>query len=300
MTESWTQSPRELLRAGEDFSLADLDRRSTPGWEHGKKAARQAMVERGEELADLQEQLFAGGRTGDHRSVLVVMQGLDTSGKGGIVRHVLGMVDPQGVQIASFGVPTPEERSHHHLWRIWRQLPRAGRIGVFDRSHYEQVLVVKVDELEPPALNETRYDELVAFDHQVAESGTTVIKIALMCSYDEQTQRLASRLERPDKYWKYSPSDVDTRTKWGAYQEAFEEMFRRTSTDVAPWYVIPADRKWYARHSVTQILYESLKDLDLTWPEIDYDVEHEKQRLAATASPEGRRAAKRTEDQDDD
>lgn len=288
----WTDSPADLLRAAEGFDLAALDRRSTPGWRGTKKQARAAMAARGEELADLQEQLFAGGRTGDHRSILLVLQGLDTAGKGGIVRHVIGMVDPQGVDLASFGVPTEEEKRHHHLWRIRRQLPRPGRIGVFDRSHYEQVLVVKVDQLEPPDVNETRYKELVRFDEKVVASGTELIKVALMVSFDEQGERLASRLNRPDKHWKYNPGDVDTRKKWADFQAAYQEMFERTSTEAAPWYVVPADRKWYARHAVTEILYRKLKAMDLSWPVADYDVEGEKKRLAATKEPAGRGRAK--------
>ncbi len=290
----WDDSPLDLLRATDDVDLQAMDRRGTPGWDAGKKAGRKAMKQRGKDLATLQEKLFAAGRVGDHRSMLVVLQGLDTAGKGGIVRHVLGMVDPQGVQIASFGVPSKEEASHHHLWRIWRELPRAGRIGIFDRSHYEQVLVVKVDELEDPALNETRYEELVNFDHQIAQSGTPVVKIAMMVSYDEQTERLTKRLDRDDKHWKYSPSDVDNRAKWGAYQEAFTQMLRRTSTDTAPWYVIPADRKWYARLAVTEILYQHLAAMDLTWPDVEFDVEVERQRLKDSASEEGRAKAKGT------
>lgn len=288
----WTHSPAELLGAGANFDLAGLDRRSTPGWRGTKKQARKAMAQRGTELADLQEQLFAGGRTGDQRSVLLVLQGLDTSGKGGIVRHVIGMIDPQGVDLASFGVPSETERKHHHLWRIRRALPRPGQIGVFDRSHYEQVLVVKVEELEGADVNATRYKELNRFDEKIIAGGTELIKVALMVSFDEQGSRLAARLDRPDKHWKYNPGDVDTRKKWGHYQQAYQQMLDETSTESAPWYVVPADRKWYARHAVTEILYQRLKAMDLSWPVADYDVEAEKKRLANTKEPAGRRRAK--------
>lgn len=288
----WTDPPAQLLRAGEGFDLAELDRRSTPGWRGTKKQARAAMAARGAELADLQEQLYAGGRHGDQRSVLLVLQGLDTSGKGGVVRHVIGMVDPQGVDLASFGVPTEQERKHHHLWRIRRALPRPGQIGVFDRSHYEQVLVVKVDELEPAGDNAKRYSELNQFDEKTVASGTELIKIALMVSFDEQGERLASRLDRPDKHWKYHPGDIDTRKKWGQFQDAYQEMFERTSTEIAPWHVVPADRKWYARHAVTEILCQRLKGMELTWPVADFDVEAEKKRLARTKEPAGRGKAK--------
>ncbi|TDE93933.1 polyphosphate kinase 2 family protein [Occultella glacieicola] len=286
----WDEAPGELLRAGRDFVLADLDRDATPGWSEGKAAAEKAMAARGEELSDLQERLFADGRTGGDRSVLLVLQGLDTAGKGGIVRHVLGMLDPQGVALASFGVPTAEERKHHHLWRIRRALPPAGKIGVFDRSHYEQVLVVKVDGLEPAEENEGRYAELNRFDRQVVNAGTTLIKVALMVSYEEQGARLRERLERDDKHWKYNPGDVDTRLKWDEFQGAYQEMFTRTSTEAAPWYVVPADHKWYARIAVTELLYRALSDLDLSWPTADFDVEKEKARLAATMSEPGYQA----------
>lgn len=279
----WDASPRELLRAGPDLDLTTLDRRGTPGWSAGKRAAQAHTAARGEELSQLQERLFAHGRTGGDRNVLLVMQGIDTSGKGGIVRHVIGMVDPQGVDLASFGVPTATERRHHHLWRIRRALPRPGRIGVFDRSHYEQVLVVKVDELEPPEVTARRYAELVRFDRGLVGAGTTVLKVALMISHAEQGERLRERLERPDKYWKYSDNDIAVRQQWDDYQQAFAEMFARTSVDEAPWYVVPADRKWYARLAVTELLHAALAGMDLDWPPADFDPAVELERLAATS-----------------
>lgn len=279
----WDGAPAELLRAGPDFDLAAFDRAGTPGWRGDKRSAAAFMAARGAEMSDLQERLFAHGRTGGTRSVLLLLQGIDTSGKGGIVRHVIGMVDPQGVALASFGVPTAEERKHHHLWRIRRALPPAGKIGVFDRSHYEQVLVVKVDELEPPEVTETRYDELVRFDRSIIDRGTTLIKVAMMVSHAEQGERLKERLERPDKWWKYNPGDVDVRERWDDYQAAYAEMFARTSVPDAPWYVVPADHKWYARLAVTELLYQALVDLDLTWPPADFDPKVELKRLAATS-----------------
>lgn len=278
----WAADPAELLRIGPDFDLASFDRASTPGWEGDKDSAAAFMAQRGEQLSDLQERLFADGKSGGTRSVLLLLQGIDTSGKGGIVRHVIGMVDPQGVALASFGVPTPEEAKHHHLWRIRKQVPEPGKIGVFDRSHYEQVLVVKVDELEPPEVNEKRYDELVTFDREIIDGGTTLIKVAMMVSHAEQGARLQERLERPDKWWKYNTGDVDVRERWDDYQAAYAEMFARTSVDDAPWHIIPADRKWYARLAVTELLYGALTDLDLGWPAADFDPKVELKRLAAT------------------
>ncbi|MBB1493812.1 polyphosphate kinase 2 family protein [Propioniciclava sp. MC1595] len=278
----WTTDPRDALRVGPDFDLASFDRNGQPGWDGDKEDGEAYLPERGEEMSDLQERLFAEGREGGTRSVLLVLQGLDTAGKGGIVRHVMGMVDPQGVALASFGVPTEEERAHHYLWRIEKKLPPAGRIGVFDRSHYEDVLVVRVDELVPEDVWRARYDEINAWEKKLVEGGTTIIKVALMVSYAEQGERLMERLERPDKHWKFNPGDLDTRSKWPAFQEAYSDVFRLTSTDHAPWYVVPADKKWYSRLAITEILTRTLEDLDPQWPVADFDVEEMKKALLAT------------------
>ena len=278
----WTTDPRDALRVGPDFDLASFDRNGQPGWDGDKEDGEAYLPERGEEMSDLQERLFAEGREGGTRSVLLVLQGLDTAGKGGIVRHVMGMVDPQGVALASFGVPTEEERAHHYLWRIEKKLPPAGRIGVFDRSHYEDVLVVRVDELVPEDVWRARYDEINAWEKKLVEGGTTIIKVALMVSYAEQGERLMERLERPDKHWKFNPGDLDTRSKWPAFQEAYSDVFRLTSTEDAPWYVVPADKKWYSRLAITEILTRTLEELDPQWPVADFDVEEMKKALVAT------------------
>lgn len=272
----------ELLRVREGFDLASFDRGSRPGLKGGSSAAEDLLADQGEVLDELQEELYAHGRTGGTRSVLLVLQGLDTAGKGGIVRHVVGLVDPQGVTIRSFGVPTAQEREHDFLWRVRRALPEPGRIGVFDRSHYEDVLVARVDALVPPEVWEARYDLINEFEAEVVAAGTVVVKAALMVSYEEQGERLAERLERPDKHWKYNPSDIDTRLRWDDYQEAYQAVFDRTSTEHAPWHVIPADDKDYARVAVSQLLVEALESLDLDWPEADFDVATEKARLEAT------------------
>ena len=278
----WTTPADETLRWVRGTDLTALDPAGTPGWAGTRADGEELLTDRGDELADLQERLFAHGRTGGDRSVLLVLQGLDTSGKGGIVRHVVGMVDPQGVMHRGFGVPTQEERERGYLWRIRNALPRPGYVGVFDRSHHEQVLVVRVDKLEPEATWRRHYDELNAFEAEVASSGTEIVKVALMVSPDEQKKRLAKRLDRPDKHWKYNPSDIDVRLKLPEYLAAYQEMLDRTSTDVAPWYVVPADRKWYSRLAVTELLAGALRSLDLGWPPADFDVAAEKARLAAT------------------
>ncbi|KAE8764764.1 PPK2 family polyphosphate kinase [Georgenia thermotolerans] len=289
----WRQDPRPLLRPAPDLDLAALDRGATPGWDAGKDAAEEYVAERGRLLSELQERLFADGRTGGRRAVLLVVQGLDTAGKGGIVRHVIGMVDPQGVALHAFGVPTDEERRHHYLWRVRRALPRPGLIGVFDRSHYEDVLVARVEGLVAEPVWSRRYAEINRFERQVVDGGTTVVKVALLVSREEQGVRLMERLDRPDKRWKWSPGDVDTRARWDAYQQAYADVFARTSTDVAPWHVVPADKKWYARLAVTELLTQALVGLDLDWPRPTWQVETQKRRLAATMSDEAVAAAER-------
>ena len=262
--------------------LARIDPRSTPGFDGGKSEGKQALADGVEELSGLQEKLFAQGRSGGRRSVLLVVQGMDTAGKGGIVRHVVGSVDPQGVDHTAFGVPTEEEREHHFLWRIRRALPRPGRIGVFDRSHYEDVLVPRVNDLVPEKEWSGRHDEINDFERELAEGGTSILKVMLHISPKEQKERLLERLDRPDKYWKYDPGDVEERRRWGDYARAYEDVLSRCSTAAAPWYLVPADRKWYARWAVQQLLLAQLRDLDLSWPTASFDVDAERERLLAT------------------
>ena len=280
-SDRWTTPAHDILRVSEGFRLADFDPTGKPGWHGTSKHAAAHLARRGALVSELQERLFAEGRTGGTRSVLLVLQGMDTAGKGGVVRHVVGMVDPQGVQLRSFGVPTEEERSHPYLWRIENALPQPGRLGVFDRSHYEDVLVVRVHELVPPDVWGARYDEINDFEARVVASGTTIVKVALMVSQAEQKKRLRQRLERPDKYWKHNPGDLDERLLWPRYAEAYQAVFDRTSTDVAPWYAVPADHKWYARLAVTELLTHAFRGLDLGWPSADFDAAAEMARLDA-------------------
>ncbi|WP_280263522.1 polyphosphate kinase 2 family protein [Nocardia wallacei] len=277
----WSKPVTKALLA-DGLELDRFDTSATPGFKGNKKDGEQLLAERGPVLSDLQEKLFANGRSGDPRSVLLVLQGMDTAGKGGIVRHVIGSVDPQGVDHAAFGVPTAEEKRHNYLWRIRRQLPRGGQIGVFDRSHYEDVLVVRVHNLVPPDVWGKRYDEINKFERKIVDSGTTLIKVAMFVSLDEQKKRLAERLNRPDKYWKFNPNDIDERGFWPAYQQAYQAVLDRTSTEYAPWYVLPADRKWYSRLAVTELLIDALQNLKLDWPAAQFDIEEQKKRLAAS------------------
>jgi PPK2 family polyphosphate:nucleotide phosphotransferase len=280
LPELWTHEPHIQLEFKAGDLVADIDANATPGFQGRKSDAPALQAERNARFAELQEMLYANSRAGDTRSVLLVLQGMDTAGKGGIVKHVVGAGNPQGIEYTSFGQPTEEELAHHYLWRIRNALPTAGHIGVFDRSHYEDVLIVRVHNLVPPDVWKPRYDEINAFERELVDAGTTIVKVAMFVSLDEQKKRLAERLERPEKYWKYNPSDIDERLLWPSYQEAYQAMLDRTSTEYAPWHVIPCDRKWYSRLAITELLIEALKGLDLSWPAADFDVEAEKRRLA--------------------
>ncbi|OAB87322.1 polyphosphate kinase (could be polyphosphate AMP phosphotransferase (pap)) [Janibacter melonis] len=272
----------EALRAGPTTRVDEIDTRGTPGFDGDKAAAAELMPELADVVSELQERLYAESKGGGQRSVLLVIQGMDTSGKGGIMRHVVGAMDPQGVALTSFKVPSDEERRHPFLWRIRRALPRPGEIGVFDRSHYEDVLVVRVHDLVPRSQWSRRYGQIATFERGLVESGTTVVKVMLHISKDEQRARLAERLARPDKHWKYNPGDIDEREHWDEYMEAYQSVLERTSTESAPWYVVPADRKWYARLAVMQLLKEHLEAMDPRWPAADFDVEVEQERLEHT------------------
>ncbi|MGV9801506.1 polyphosphate kinase 2 family protein [Mycobacterium sp. NPDC003449] len=281
LPDHWTHEPHEHLAFRPGDKVADIKTNHTPGFKGSKSDAPELQAERNERFAELQEMLYAGSRSGDDtRSVLLVLQGMDTAGKGGIVKHVVGAANPQGIRYTSFGKPTEEERAHHYLWRIRNALPPAGHIGVFDRSHYEDVLIVRVHNLVPPDVWGARYDEINTFERELVDAGTTLVKVAMFVSLDEQKERLGERLVRPDKYWKYNPADIDERLLWPKYQEAYQAMLDKTSTEYAPWHIVPCDRKWYSRLAITELLIEALKGLEMSWPPADFDIKAEKKRLA--------------------
>jgi PPK2 family polyphosphate:nucleotide phosphotransferase len=278
--KSKQQSTTEALTVPRGpVDLASYDTRAKPGFSGGKKEGKAALFALGEDLSDLQERLFAEGICGGERRVLLVLQGMDTSGKGGVVRHALALVDPQGLHIKSFKAPTRTELRHHFLWRIERELPRQGIIGVFDRSHYEDVLIARARKLVTRREITSRYKQINEFEKRLVGEGTVVVKCMLHISAEEQKARLLARLADAEKLWKFNPGDVDERRLWPAYQEAYELAIEKTNTAHAPWLVVPADRKWYRNLAVANILRETLVAMDHTWPGPDYDVDEQRARL---------------------
>jgi PPK2 family polyphosphate:nucleotide phosphotransferase len=270
----------DLLRAPAGaVDLGTIDARATPGF-GGKKADAQALQpELAGRIATLQEQLYAEGRSGGKRSVLLVLQGMDTSGKGGTVKHVVGQVDPAGVHVVAFKRPTREELEHDFLWRIRRELPEPGMLAVFDRSHYEDVVAVRVRKFVDRRTWSRRYATINRFEERLAAQGTLIVKCFLHISPEEQRERLLARLDDPTKHWKYRPGDLDDRALWGDFMRAYGDAIERCSTDAAPWYVVPADRKWYRNWAIGRLLIERLEQLALGWPAATFDVEEQKARL---------------------
>jgi len=262
--------------------LTSIDPAATPGFSGDKDAGKAALDDLGPRLANLQEMLFAEGRTGGKRRVLLVLQGLDTSGKGGTVRHVVGQVDPQGVAITAFKAPSREELAHDFLWRIRRALPGPGIIGVFDRSHYEDVVTVRVHELVQKRVWSRRYATVNRFEESLVTGGTVVVKCFLHISEEESKARLLARLDSPEKRWKFKPNDIDERAHWAAYQEAYGDALERCNTEPAPWHVVPSDRKWYRNWAIMNMLVDQLEAMALQWPKPDYDVDVERTRLTAS------------------
>ena len=272
-------------------NLNALDCRETPGFVNkkgetkGKASGQQRLQHDAERLAELQELLFANAQAADlRRSVLLILQGMDTSGKGSTITNVVGSMNPQGVRQVGFKEPTKEEQQHDFLWRIRREIPKHGEIGVFDRSHYEDVLVHRVEELTPPSRLERRYGSIRQFEKELAGNGTLVLKVMLHISPEEQYERLSKRLDNPEKHWKFRPSDIAARQKWDDYMKAHQLAIEETDKPEAPWFVIPADRKWYARLAVQQLLIETLESLELTWPKATFDIDEQRQRLDASRS----------------
>ncbi|MCP2032408.1 PPK2 family polyphosphate:nucleotide phosphotransferase [Okibacterium sp. HSC-33S16] len=280
---AWRADPSALLRVEQGFVLADVDPDAPPGFDGGKAEGKAELLADAQLLSDKQERLFAASKGGAPDAVLLVLQAMDTAGKGGIVRHVVGAVDPQGVALTAFKAPTEEELSHDFLWRIERRVPDPGFIGVFDRSHYEDVLIGQVRHLAEEAEIERRFDAILDFESRLVDRSIRVVKVMLQISPDEQKRRLAERLDRPDKHWKFNTGDIDERQLWPDYQAAYQDVLERTSTEAAPWFVVPANHKWYARVAVQRLLLNALTAIDPQWPTADFDVEEQKARLEASS-----------------
>lgn len=269
-----------LAFADSDLALADIDPGSRPNAPRKKSGLPKKLKTDAKRIASLQERLWAESTAGDKRRVLLVLQGIDTSGKGGVVKHVIGACGPIGVEYTGFKRPTREELRHDFLWRVHKQVPRPGMIGIFDRSHYEDVLVPLVHEQIEPHEWEHRIDEINAFERDLVAHQTTVLKCFLHISYDTQRDRLLRRLDRPDKHWKFEENDLDERKLWPKYQQEFQAVLERTDTPEAPWYVVPSDSKKYRNWAVAQLLLEALDDIDPDYPSKELDVASLRERLA--------------------
>ena len=271
--------------------LGEIDPRGTPGLpdddvvgKDPKKWSRAEVASIGTELAAYQEKLFASAKEGQtSKRILLLLQAMDCGGKDGTVRNVAHGMNPAGMKAVGFGPPTAEEREHHFLWRIRRALPPAGQVGVFNRSHYEDVLVARVHKLVPEDVWTHRYDEINEFEAEQAADGLTIVKVMLHISAAEQKKRLLERLDDPTKHWKYNPGDLAERARWDDYQQAYADALNRCSTAVAPWYVVPGDRKWYRNWAVATLLRKAFAELDPQYPKADFDVDE--QRAALVAAP---------------
>ena len=254
------------IAPGQNLDLDAIDTRATSGY--GKDAAKARLDELNNRLEHLQELLYAEGK----HKVLIVLQGMDTSGKDGTIRHVFEGVNPLGVKVASFKKPTPEELAHDYLWRVHQHTPGSGEIVIFNRSHYEDVLVVRVLGLVPEERWRKRYDHIVEFERLLAEEGTTILKFFLHISPEEQKERLQARLDDPEKHWKFNIGDLAARRDWKQYTSAYTEALENTSTEHAPWFVVPADRKWHRNLVIAETLVSTLEGLGMEYPPPEDDL----------------------------
>ena len=260
---------RYRVSPGKRIRLKDFDPDDTSPIEGGKKEGEQIVDKLGERLDELQDVLYAA----HGKKLLIVLQGMDTSGKDGTIRRVFHSVDPLGIRVASFKAPTAEELDHDFLWRIHRQVPGKGEIAIFNRSHYEDVLVVRVHELVPAKVWRARFEQINAFEEMLAATGTVIVKFFLHISIDEQKKRLQKRLDDPAKRWKFNSGDLAERKLWDKYMAAYEDVLNKTSTDYAPWYVVPANAKWFRNVIVSQVLVDTLERLDLEYPPAEKDLD---------------------------
>jgi PPK2 family polyphosphate:nucleotide phosphotransferase len=258
---------RYRIKPKQKINLKEWDPNETPAFDGGKNEGKAKLLKLNEELEALQELLYAEGK---HR-LLVILQGMDASGKDGVIRHVFEGVNPQGVSVVGFKTPTPEELAHDYLWRIHRQVPGKGQIVIFNRSHYEDVLVVRVKNLVPPKVWEKRYDQINAFEKMLTQEGVTILKFFLHIDKDEQKQRFEERLHDPAKQWKFNPGDLEDRKLWGDFMKAYETVLEKTSTSWAPWYLVPANKNWYRNLIIGSVMVDTLKSFKMKYPPLTID-----------------------------
>lgn len=258
------------VKPGSSVDLDDWDPDDTSGFKPGKRASEKELLRLKERLDQLQELLYAEHK----RKFLIVLQGMDTSGKDGTIRHVFQGVNPQGVHVVRFQQPTRVELEHDYLWRVHPYAPATGEIVIFNRSHYEDVLVVRVHDLVPREVWKRRYQQISDFERMLADEGTIVLKFFLHISREEQKERLLARLKDPDKRWKFDMTDIKERELWPSYRKAYEAALEKTSTEWAPWYVVPANHKWYRNLVVSTAIVETLEGLKMKYPKVKVDLEH--------------------------
>ena len=275
----WSLPPAQLMRFHSHTHLVDIDAGSKPGFDGDQEAGERFIADSSSEIANYQRLMYANGIHGDTHRVLIVLQGMDASGKGGIVRHVFSQVDPMGIHYHGFGKPSEEDLAHDYLWRIRRELPSNGWISIFDRSQYEDIVMPRITGSLPEETWRARYGQINDFEAELAGSGCAIIKIFLVSSRQAQRQHFLRRLDDPTRYWKFDPSDLEARDRWDDYMAAWQEVFERTSTSIAPWYLIPADKRWYSRMVVSELLRTTMKNFNQTWPPLDADRDEALARL---------------------
>ena len=275
----WSLPPAQLLRFHSHTHLVDIDAGSKPGFDGDQEAGERFIADSSSEIANYQRLMYANGIHGDTHRVLIVLQGMDASGKGGIVRHVFSQVDPMGIHYHGFGKPSEEDLAHDYLWRIRRELPSNGWISIFDRSQYEDIVMPRITGSLPEETWRARYGQINDFEAELAGSGCAIIKIFLVSSRQAQRQHFLRRLDDPTRYWKFDPSDLEARDRWDDYMAAWQEVFERTSTSIAPGYLIPADKRWYSRMVVSELLRTTMKNFNQTWPPLDADRDEALARL---------------------
>ena len=275
----WSLPPAQLLRFHSHTHLVDIDAGSKPGFDGDQEAGERFIADSSSEIANYQRLMYANGIHGDTHRVLIVLQGMDASGKGGIVRHVFSQVDPMGIHYHGFGKPSEEDLAHDYLWRIRRELPSNGWISIFDRSQYEDIVMPRITGSLPEETWRARYGQINDFEAELAGSGCAIIKIFLVSSRQAQRQHFLRRLDDPTRYWKFDPSDLEARDRWDDYMAAWQEVFERTSTSIAPWYLIPADKRWYSRMVVSELLRTTMKNCNQPGPPLDADRDEALARL---------------------